>query len=175
MPLYALDDRSPTLPEDNSHWIAPGARVIGDVVISEGVSIWFNAVLRGDNEPITIGAKTNIQDGAVGHTDPGFPLDIGAGVTVGHMAIVHGCVIGEGSLIGMGAVVLNGARIGHGCLVGAGALVTEGKVFEDNTLIVGQPARAVRLIDDRAREMLAAAALKYHARRDLYGRELREI
>lgn len=125
-------------------WIAEGAVVIGDVTLNEYASVWFTAVLRGDTEPLTIGANTNIQDGAICHADPDFPLIIGEGVTVGHNAIVHGAVVGDNSLIGMGAIVLNGANIGKNCIVGAGALVTQNKQFPDNSLIIGSPAKAVR-------------------------------
>src|SRR5436309_1539398 len=129
MPLYALDDDFPQMADPARVYVAPGAHVIGKVLIGLDVSIWFNATVRGDNEPITIGDESNIQESCVLHTDPGFPMTIGRGVTVGHRAILHGCVIGDHSLIGMGATVLNGARIGTGSLVGAGALITEGKAF----------------------------------------------
>lgn len=159
--LYALDGVAPETPEDGDFWVAPGAQVMGRVVIGAGASIWFNAVLRGDNEPITIGAGSNIQDGTVMHSDPGFPLTVGAGCTIGHKAILHGCEIGDGALVGMGATVLNGARIGAGCLVGANALVTEGKSFPDGSLIVGAPAKAVRTLDAAAIAGLKASALHY--------------
>ena len=161
MPLYSLNGRRPTLPPDGFFWIAPNASVIGEVVVGLDVGIWFGAVLRGDNEPINIGARTNIQESCTLHTDMGFPLSIGEDCTIGHNAILHGCAIGEGSLIGMGAIVLNGARIGRGCLVGAGALVTEGKVFEDHTLIVGSPAKAIRTLDKAAIEKLRQSAAHY--------------
>src|ERR1700723_1923936 len=141
MPLYSLNGRRPTLPPDGFFWIAPNASVIGDVVVGLYVGIWFGTVLRGDNEPINIGARTNIQEGCTLHTDMGFPLFIGEDCTIGHNAILHGCAIGDGSLVGMGAIVLNGAKIGRGCLVGAGALLTEGKIFPDGSLIVGAPAK----------------------------------
>ncbi len=139
MPLYALDTVSPVVPDDGSAWIAPDAHVIGRVRLGREVGVWFGAVIRGDNEPITVGDRTNIQEGAVLHTDAGFPLTLGSGITVGHGAIVHGCTIGDDTLIGMGATILNGAKIGRNCLVGANALVTEGKEFPDNSLIVGAP------------------------------------
>jgi carbonic anhydrase/acetyltransferase-like protein (isoleucine patch superfamily) len=161
MPLYALDDVTPDLPE--SYWIAPDAHVIGNVAIGEEVGIWFGAVIRGDNERIILGARSNIQEGAMLHTDRGFPMTIGEGVTVGHHAILHGCTIGANSLIGMGATVLNGARIGANCLVGANALVTEGKEFPDNSLIVGAPARAVRTLDAAGIEGLRRSAAGYVA------------
>ncbi len=163
MPIYALDDHAPTLPEAGSYWIAPDAHVIGRVRLAIDVGIWFGAVLRGDNEPIEIGERSNVQEGAMLHADPGFPLTVGADVTVGHHAILHGCTVGAGSLIGMGATVLNGARIGAGCLVGANALVTEGKVFPDGSLIVGSPAKVIRELDAEAIEGLRKSALGYVA------------
>jgi carbonic anhydrase/acetyltransferase-like protein (isoleucine patch superfamily) len=135
--------------------------VIGNVVVGLDVGIWFGAVLRGDNEPIAIGARTNIQESCMLHTDMGFPLSIGEECTIGHNAILHGCAIGEGSLIGMGAIVLNGARIGRGCLVGAGALVTEDKTFDDHSLILGSPAKAIRTLDKEAAAKLRQSALHY--------------
>jgi len=146
--LHALDGVSPDLPADGDCWIAPGAQVIGRVVLEAGTSVWFNAVLRGDGEPIVVGAGSNVQDGAVCHTDLGFPLTIGPGCTIGHAAILHGCTIGAGSLIGMGATVLNGAVIGSDVLVGAGSLVTEGKAIPDGMLAVGRPARVVRALTE---------------------------
>ena len=163
MPIYALDDQGPTLPEAGRFWVAPDAHVIGRVVLAEDVGVWFGAVIRGDNEPIRIGARTNIQEGAMLHSDPGSPLTVGMDVTVGHHAILHGCTVGAGALIGMGATVLNGARIGAGCIVGANALVTENREFPDNSLIVGAPAKAVRTLDGAAAEKLRASALHYVA------------
>lgn len=161
MSVYSLDDRTPQLPEEGKFWIAEGAVVVGDVIIHEDVGIWFGAVLRGDNEPITIGAGTNIQDQSMLHTDMGFPLTIGQGCTIGHQAILHGCTIGENSLIGMGASVLNGAKIGKNCLIGANALVPENKVIPDNSLVVGMPARIVRELDEGAIEGLRSSARNY--------------
>jgi carbonic anhydrase/acetyltransferase-like protein (isoleucine patch superfamily) len=161
MPVYALDDREPTLPEAGRFWLAPDAHVIGHVVLAEDVSIWFGAVARGDNETIRIGARTNIQEGVMLHADPGFPLTVGCDVTVGHHAILHGCTVGDASLIGMGATVLNGARIGRHCIVGANALVTEGKEFPDFSLIVGAPARVMRVLDSASAEKLKASAAHY--------------
>ena len=129
MTIYALGDQQPQLPGDGDAWIAPTASVIGHVILEPGASVWFGAVLRGDNEPITIGPDSNVQDGAVLHTDPGSPLTLGRGVTVGHKAMMHGCVVGDYSLIGIGAVILNGVRIGKNCIIGANALITEGKVL----------------------------------------------
>ena len=148
--IYALDGLSPDLPADGDYWLAPGAHVIGQVALGSGVSVWFGAVIRGDNEPITVGAGSNIQENAVLHTDWGFPLTVGENCTIGHKAMLHGCSIGDGSLIGMGATVLNGARIGRGCLIGACALVTEGKEIPDGSLVMGTPARVVRLLDPDA-------------------------
>lgn len=175
MTLYALDGNAPTLPEDGECYVAPGARVIGQVTLGEAVGIWFNAVLRGDNEPIVVGRGSNVQDGCVCHTDPGFPLTIGADVTVGHNAILHGCTIGDGTLIGMGAVVLNGARIGRGCLIGANALITEGKEIPDGSMAVGQPARVLREVDERIAAELARAAEVYRRRQRQYRAGLVEI
>ncbi len=159
--IYALDGESPEIHPDA--WIAPGAHVMGRVRIGAGASVWFGAVLRGDNEWIEIGDETNVQENSVLHTDWGHPLTIGARCTIGHKAMLHGCVIGDGSLIGMGATVLNGARIGVGCLIGACALVTEGKEIADGALVMGAPGRVVRMLDDDARAGLLASAAGYAA------------
>lgn len=161
MPAYSLGDATPTLPKEGHFWIAPTASVIGNVTLGLDVGIWFGAVLRGDNEPMTIGTGTNIQDNAVLHSDHGSPLTIGDGCTIGHSAIVHGCTIGNNCLIGMGATVLNGARIGDNSLIGANALITEGREFPPGSLIVGAPARAVRGLDEAAIEGLHASARHY--------------
>lgn len=161
MPIYQLNDKCPKLPQEDSCWIAPDAHVIGDVVLGDDVGIWFGAVLRGDNEPISVGKGTNIQEGVMVHADPGFPATIGEGCTVGHHAIVHGCTLGNNTLVGMGATILNGAVIGDNCLIGANALVTEGKVFPDGSLIVGSPAKAVRMLDAATIEGLKKTAEKY--------------
>ncbi len=163
MPLCRLGEIAPTLADPEDVWIAPNAYVVGNVRLGRGVGVWFGATIRGDNDPIEIGDETNIQDGAVLHSDPGSPLKIGAGVTVGHAAIVHGCEIGGNSLIGMGATILNRAKIGRNCLVGANALVTEGKEFPDNSLIVGSPAKAVRTLDEAAIAGLRRSAEGYAA------------
>ena len=163
MPIYALDGVAPELEDEESIWIAPDATVLGKVKLGRQSGIWFGAALRGDNETITIGASSNVQEHCVLHTDPGFPLTVGKGCTIGHRAILHGCTIGDNSLIGMGAIVLNGARIGRNSLVGAGALVTEGKEFPDNSLIIGVPAKAVRTLDDAATEGLKRSAEAYVA------------
>jgi carbonic anhydrase/acetyltransferase-like protein (isoleucine patch superfamily) len=163
MPLYALDDHQPQVPGDDAFWLAPDAHVIGQVVLGRDVGIWFGAVLRGDNEPIVIGERSNIQDGVMIHVDRGDPVAVGCGCTIGHHAIIHGATIGDNSLIGMGATVLNGATIGANCLVGANALITEGKTFPDNSLIVGAPARLVRLLDEDAIAALRRSADSYVA------------
>ena len=173
--IYALDGVAPDLPDDGDYWIAPGAHVMGDVRLAAGVSVWFGAVLRGDNEPLEIGEGTNIQENSVLHTDMGFPLTIGAHVTVGHKAMLHGCIIGEGSLIGMGATVLNGATIGRGCLIGAGALVTEGKEIPDGSLVMGAPGRVVRQLDEAAREKLLLSARGYRMNMARFKAGLTEI
>ncbi len=141
--IYSLAGRAPELVGEG-HFVAANATVIGDVRLLPNASIWFNSVLRGDNEPIEIGEGSNVQDGCVLHTDPGFPLRIDKHVTIGHKVMLHGCTIGENSLVGIGSVVLNGARIGKNCLVGANSLITEGKTFPDGSLIIGSPARVVR-------------------------------
>ncbi|NGO52644.1 gamma carbonic anhydrase family protein [Allomesorhizobium camelthorni] len=161
MPLYAIDGTAPQFEDESSNWIAPDATLIGNVQLGRDVGVWFGAVIRGDNEAIVIGARSNVQEHVVMHTDPGFPLTVGEGCTIGHGAILHGCTIGDNSLVGMGAIVLNGARIGKNCLVGAGALVTEGKEFPDNSLIVGSPATAVRMLDQDAAGRLRASAEHY--------------
>lgn len=167
MPIYALDGVAPELPAPDRHWIAPTASVIGRVRLMVDASIWFGAVLRGDNEWLTIGERTNIQDQVMIHSDLGFPVTLGNDVTVGHSAILHGCVVGDGSLIGMGATVLNGARIGRASIVGANALVTENKVFPDHSLIVGSPARVVRTLneEDAARLLLSAEGYRRNHQR----------
>lgn len=161
MTLYALDGRAPQTPEDGDFWVAPDANVIGDVVLEASVSIWFGVTLRGDNERILIGAGSNLQENTVAHTDPGFLLTIGAGCTIGHKAMLHGCTIGENTLIGMGATILNGAKIGKNCLIGAGALITEGKEIPDGSLVMGAPGKVIRTLDEAAIDALRASALHY--------------
>ncbi len=175
MPIYALGDLIPTLPEPGRLWVAPDAHVIGRILLGEDGGVWFGALLRADNEPMTVGARTNIQEGAMLHSDPGAPLTVGADVTVGHHAILHGCTVGDGSLIGMGATVLNRAVIGRHCIVGANALVTEGKVFPDFSLIVGSPAKVVRALDPSAAEGLLASARNYVANARRFAGGLRRI
>lgn len=159
MTLYALDGVTPQISEDS--WVAPDANLIGDVVLEAGASVWFGATLRGDNEVIRVGAGSNIQENSVLHTDMGYPLTIGAGCTIGHKAMLHGCTIGENSLIGMGATVLNGAKIGKNCLIGANALITEGKEIPDGSLVMGAPGKVVRQLDDAAIEGLRKSAEGY--------------
>ena len=161
MSVYALDGISPDLPALSRYWIAPDAAVIGNVTLSDEASVWFGAAIRGDNEKIHIGARVNIQEQCVLHTDPGFPMTIGDDCTIGHKAMLHGCTIGENSLIGMGAIILNGAKIGKNCLVGAGALVTEGKEYPDNSLIVGAPAKAIRVLDEAVIARIHGTAAHY--------------
>ena len=173
MALYKLGDVSPVVAP--SAYVAPSASVIGNAVLAEHSSVWFGATLRGDNETISIGVGSNVQDGAVMHTDPGFPLTIGAHVSVGHQAMLHGCTVGEGSLIGIQAVVLNAAVIGRGCLVGAGAVITERKVFADGTLILGAPAKVVRELTAEERENLLKVAANYAARGAYYRNHLQLI
>jgi carbonic anhydrase/acetyltransferase-like protein (isoleucine patch superfamily) len=173
MPIYSLDGVRPELPDSGNYFIAPDAVLIGRVKLEENASVWFTAVLRGDNELITVGQGSNVQDGCVLHTDPGFPLTIGAGCTIGHRVVLHGCTIGENSLIGMGAVLLNGAKVGRNSIVGAGALITEGKEFPDNSLLVGAPARAIRTLDEKAAQMLKLAARVYQERWPQYAKGLK--
>jgi len=161
MTLYSFEGIEPECPENGDFWIAPNAQVMGRVRVSEACSIWFGAVLRGDNEFITLGKGTNIQENCVCHTDMGFPLTVGENCTIGHGAILHGCTIGNNSLIGMGATVLNGAKIGNNCIIGAGALVTEGKEIPDNSLVVGMPAKAIRELDEKAIDGLTQSAEHY--------------
>jgi len=175
MPIYALGDLTPRLPDPGRFWLAPDATIIGDVELGEDVGIWFNAVLRGDNAPVVVGRGSNIQEGAMLHTDAGFPATIGEGCTIGHHAIVHGCTIGDNTLIGMGATVLNGARIGRNCLVGANALVTEGREFADGSLIVGSPAKAIRQLDEAAIEGLRRSAKNYISNWQRFARDLRRL
>jgi carbonic anhydrase/acetyltransferase-like protein (isoleucine patch superfamily) len=173
MALYQLADVSPTVAA--TAYVAPNATVVGNAVLDEHSSVWFGATLRGDNEVIRIGAHSNVQDGAVLHTDPGYPLLIGTHVSIGHQAMLHGCTVGDGSLIGIQAVVLNAAVIGRGCLVGAGALITERKEFADGMLILGSPAKAVRELTPEERENLLKAAANYAARGAHYRAHLRRI
>ncbi len=159
MPIYSLDAKSPRI--DPSAWVAPNATVIGDVHLGRNASIWWNATLRGDNDPIHIGENSNIQDGSVLHTDEGVPMHIGDNVTVGHLVMLHGCTIGDGSLIGIGSVILNRAVIGKQCIVGANTLIPEGKVFPDRSLIIGSPGKVVRQLSDEDVARLEKSAAHY--------------
>jgi carbonic anhydrase/acetyltransferase-like protein (isoleucine patch superfamily) len=173
MTVYALGPDQPMV--DEQAWVAPNAQVVGRVSLAAGATVWFGAVLRGDNEPIAIGAGSNVQENAVLHTDRGFPLAVGESVTVGHQAMLHGCTIGDGALIGMQAVVLNGAVIGRECLVGAGALVTAGKVFAERSLIVGSPARVLRALTDEEVAGLRRAAQDYVDKGRVFRESLRVV
>ena len=173
MAIYQLGDDAPQI--DPSAWVADTANLIGKVTLGANATVWYGVTMRGDNERITIGADSNVQEGCVMHTDMGYPLEIGVGVSIGHQAMLHGCSIGDGALIGIQAVVMNGARIGKGCLVGAGALVTEGKHFPDNTLILGSPAKAVRTLAPEDIARLAEIADGYVQRGKLYRTELKKI
>ncbi len=175
MPIYELDGEKPDLPADGRCWIAETAVLIGRVRLRSDASVWYGSVLRGDNEWIELGERSQIQDNATLHTDPGFPLVIGANCVIGHNVVLHGCTVGDHSLIGMGAILLNGARIGRNSLVGAGALVTEGKEFPDNSLIVGSPARAIRTVDEKTRELIAQGADIYVRRWQRYAKGLKRI
>jgi carbonic anhydrase/acetyltransferase-like protein (isoleucine patch superfamily) len=171
--IYQLDDDRPEIAP--TAWVADSAQVIGRVRLAEGASIWYGAVLRGDNDWITIGARSNVQDGSVLHTDMGCPLTLGEDVTVGHQVMLHGCTVGDGSLIGIQAVVLNGARIGRNCLVGAGAVVTEGKEFADGWLILGSPAKAVREITPEQIARIRGGAAHYVENAERHRRGLKKI
>jgi carbonic anhydrase/acetyltransferase-like protein (isoleucine patch superfamily) len=175
MAIYQLDGQAPELAADGHCWIAETAVVIGRVRVKRDASIWWGSVLRGDNEWIELGERSNIQESCTLHTDMGYPLTIGADCTIGHNVVLHGCSIAAGSLIGMGAIVLNGAKIGPRSLVGAGALVTEGKEFPENSLIVGSPARAIRTFDEKAAQAVSFAADWYVKRWQQYAKGLKKI
>ena len=161
MPLYEIDGIRPDLPANDEYWIAPNAVLIGRVRLLKNASVWFGAVLRGDNDWITVGENSNVQDLSVIHTDPGQPTTIGANVTVVHRVILHSTTVGDGSLIGMGSTLLNRSVIGRGCLVGAGSLVTEGKAFDDNMMILGAPARGLRKLSEMEQAMLKMSSEGY--------------
>lgn len=170
MSVFRLGDLTPI--SQGEAWVAPTAAVIGRVDICKGASVWFNAVVRGDNELIRIGERTNIQDGAVLHTDMGYPLNIGDDVTVGHQAVLHGCMIGDNTLIGIGAVIMNGARIGKNCIIGARAMVTTDKIIPDNSVVIGSPAQVVRQTTADERADISASASHYMDNWKRYAREL---
>jgi carbonic anhydrase/acetyltransferase-like protein (isoleucine patch superfamily) len=175
MPIFEYEGQAPEFPGEGHYWVAETAVLVGRVRLKHDASVWFGAVLRGDNEWIEVGERSQIQDNSVLHTDPGFPLTIGSNCVIGHTVVLHGCAIGDKSLIGMGAVVLNGAKIGSNSLVGAGALVTEGKSFPDNSLIVGSPGRAIRKLDDKAIELIRGGADIYVNRWKKYVKGLKRI
>ncbi|MEM8732317.1 MAG: gamma carbonic anhydrase family protein [Pseudomonadota bacterium] len=159
MTIYALNGVHPVLHEDT--WVAPDANLIGNIALHEAASVWFGSTLRGDNEPIVIGAGTNLQENVVCHTDPGAPMTIGRNCTIGHKVMLHGCTIGDNTLIGMGAILLNHSVIGENCLIGAGALITEGKEIPPGSLVMGSPGKVVRQLDDETIQGLTRAALHY--------------
>ena len=171
--IYAYADRVPRLAP--ACWVAPSATVIGDVVLEDDSSVWWGAVLRAEEERILVGAGSNVQDNAVLHVDPGYPLTIGANVTIGHLAMVHGCTIGDGSLIGIGATILNGARIGRNCLIGAHAFIAEGKEIPDGSLVLGAPGKVARALSEEDIARLHGPAETYRARWKAYARDLRPV
>ncbi len=175
MPIYELDGQAPEFPGEGQYWIAETAVLIGRVRLKVDASVWFGAVLRGDNEWIELGERSQIQDNSTLHTDPGFPMVIGSNCVIGHNVILHGCTIGDNSLIGMGAIMMNGVKIGKNSLVGAGSMVPEGKIFPDNSLIVGSPAKAIRTIDKKLIEMIRAGADIYVRRAKQYAEGLKHI
>lgn len=174
MNVYSLGDKKPQLPPEGEYWLAPNATLVGDVILQPGASVWYGAVVRGDNDPISIGRDTNIQDGSVLHSDPGEPLIIGDGVTVGHMVMLHSCEIGDNTLIGIGAVVLGRAKIGKNCLIGANTLITEGKEIPDGSLVMGQPGKVVRALEPGQIEALRASAAHYVQNWRRYKRDLKD-
>lgn len=175
MAIYELDGQAPDLPSDGNYFIAETATVIGRVRLKPGASVWFGAVLRGDNEWIEIGERANVQDGSTCHTDLGFPMVIGTNCTVGHNVILHGCTVEEGALIGMGSIVMNGARIGRNSIVGAGSVITEGKEFPERSLIIGSPARVIRTLDDAQVQKMGSAARFYVANGPRFKKGLKRI
>lgn len=168
MPLYELDGAKVSIPANGNYWVAPTATVIGRVTLEEAVTVWFGATIRGDNEPIRIGRRTSIQENAVLHVDPGFPLTIEEDCTIGHLAMLHGCTIGRGALIGIGAIVLNGARIGEGAMIGAGALIPEGKVIPANSVVLGSPGKVTREVTEADRARIVEGVIDYEQKCKLY-------
>lgn len=175
MAIFALGGRAPALPPEGEYWIAPNAQVMGNVKLDRNASVWFNAVLRGDNELIHVGENSNIQDGSVLHTDPGSPITIEANVTIGHMVMLHGCTIGAGSLIGIGSIILNKTRIGKNCLIGANTLIAEGKDIPDNSMVLGAPGKVVRMLTDEQAAALRLSSDHYVQNWKRYARELKQI
>ena len=161
MAIFEMDGNRPDLPENGNYWVAETAQVMGNVILKENASVWYGSVLRGDNDPITIGENSNIQDGSVLHTDVGIPLTVGRDVTVGHMVMLHGCTIGDETLIGINSVILNGAKIGRNCIIGANSLIPEGKEIPDNSLVMGAPGKVVRNLSDKHAAQIAHGAEAY--------------
>ena len=175
MPIYEIDGQAPEFPGAGQYYVADTAVLIGRVRLKREASVWFGAVLRGDNEWIELGERSQIQDNSTLHTDPGFPMVIGSNCVIGHNVIMHGCTVGDNSLIGMGAIMLNGSKVGQNCLVGAGALITEGKTFPDNSVIMGAPARVIRPADEKTAKMIAGGADIYVKRWQHYQKKLKRI
>ena len=175
MSIYRLGSVTPQLPPSGSYWVAPSATVLGNVRLLPGASVWFGAVVRGDNDLITIGENSNVQDGSVLHTDPGAPITIGAGVTIGHLVMLHGCTIGENTLIGIGSIILNRTTIGRNCLIGANTLITEGKEIPANSVVMGAPGRVVRAAGPSEEGMNKMSALHYVENWKRYSRELQPL
>jgi len=175
MPIYELDGQAPEFPGEGDYWVADTATLIGRVRLKHEASVWFGALLRGDNEWIELGERSQIQDNCTLHTDPGFPLTVGRDCVIGHNVILHGCIVGDNSLIGMGAILLNGAKIGANSVVGAGSVITEGKSFPDNSLVIGAPARVIRTLDEKAAAMIRAGADVYVQRWKRYRQGLKRI
>ena len=175
MAMYKLGATTPTTPASGNYWVAESAQVMGNVILEENASVWFGAVARGDNDPITIGENSNVQDGSVLHTDHGAPLTIGKNVTIGHMVMLHGCSIDDGTLIGIGSTILNNAKIGKNCIIGAHSLIPEGKIIPDNSLVMGAPGKVVRELDVSAAKMIQASADVYVANWKRFSTELERI
>ena len=175
MAIFEMDGKRPDLPESGNYWVAETAQVMGNVILKENASIWYGTVLRGDNDPITIGENSNIQDNCVLHTDVGMPLTIGRDVTVGHMVMLHGCTVGDETLIGIGSIILNGAKIGRNCIIGANSLIPEGKEIPDNSLVMGAPGKVVREVDEALAAKLTASAVHYQENMRRFKAELKEI
>ena len=175
MSIFRLGDIAPSFPQNGNFWVAPNATLIGNCILHENASVWFNVTMRGDNEPIIVGENSNVQDGSVLHTDMGAPLTIGKNVTIGHLAMLHGCIIGDNSLVGIGAVVLNHAKIGKNCIIGAKALIPEGKEIPDNSLVVGAPGRIIRQNDEQTEQFLLGSALHYVENWKRYKSEMSQV
>ena len=175
MPIYALGDKKPILPDEDAYWIAPDAQVMGAVTLERNASVWFGAVLRGDNEMITIGENSNVQDGSVLHTDPGSPLTLGKNVTIGHKVMLHGCSVGDNSLIGIGSIILNNTKIGKNCLIGANTLIAEGKEIPDNSMVLGAPGKIVRQMSEEQAAGLVFSATHYVENWQRYARDLKRL